>query len=109
MDVEGEELQGSVVVDVVEMEQGEDARKRAAPLELLLDVDALEMRAEELGGEAARPLVEVAEHDLGPGQLGAMENPLVARAEPPALVPPLHERGAEVDVEDVDGVLLPQE
>jgi hypothetical protein len=59
--------------------------------------------------EAARPLVEVAQHDLGPRQLGAVEDPLVALAEPPSLVPPLHERGAEVDVEDVDGVLLAQE
>ena len=94
------DLDVALVIDVVQMQQREDARVRAAAFQVRVDVDALEERAEGVGGEAAHPLVEVAENHLR-----ALDAPVVdERRQPRRLVPPLEHRRAEMDVVDVQRV-----
>ena len=99
--VEGQplQLQRVVVVDVVEMHEGQEPRIRPLPLEVLADIHALQVRAEEMRGEAGRPLVEVPEHDARPGELLVAQDLHVR--EPSALVAPLDVVRAQVDVEHV--------
>src|SRR6185436_2211502 len=54
-ELETSNLDVSFVINVVEMKDREDAGIGAASLEVLVDVDALEERAEGIGGEPAHP------------------------------------------------------
>src|SRR5260221_3935966 len=77
------------VVDVVEVDDREEARIGAAPFEVLRDVDALEERRQRLGRQPLHPFIEVAEDDLRAGNAVIVDEGRQALR----LVPPLEDGG----------------
>src|SRR6476660_5938215 len=100
--LESADLDLSFVINVIEVQNGEDARIRATPLQVLVDIDALKERAEGAGGEAAHPFIEVAEDDLG--SLDALV--VDESGQPGRLIPSFEHGGAEMDVVDVQRVAV---
>ena len=62
-----------VVIDMVQVPERQDAGVRAGALQVGSYVGADQMRAQKLGGEAAGPLVEVADDQAGVGEVRMME------------------------------------
>src|SRR4029079_18446495 len=58
------DLDSAVVVDVIQMENREDARIGTSPPQVMAQVDAVQPLAERARHQPARPLVEVSEQQL---------------------------------------------
>lgn len=102
-EVRFEELEGWLVEAVVECEEREDAGVGGGNAHAVARLEGLEGGAEQARGEAAGPLVEVADEEAWWGEVFVAED-LFAEQEaglPAALV----EAGAEVNVEEVQCVL----
>lgn len=87
------------VVDVVEVQQREEAWIGATALEEGEQVDAAEALGQDVAGQRARPLVEVAEQDLRAGHTAVVH----PRGEPLGLIAALEQRRPEVGVVHVQG------
>src|SRR4029450_7768242 len=85
-------LHVSLVGDVVEVDDREDTWIGAPALEVRLDVDALEQRAQRPGRETTHPFVEVAEDDLGSANTVIVH----VGGESRGLIAPLEDCGPEV-------------
>src|SRR6476646_10052548 len=93
-------LDVTLVIDVVEVKDGEDAGIGPPPLEMFVDVDALKERVERARRQAPHPLVEVSKNDLG-----ALYAFVVDEAgKTGCLIATLEHRGAEMHVIDVQCV-----
>src|SRR5438309_7432005 len=88
-----------VVVDVVQVQQRQDAGIGAAASGEAFQVGAAKFAAQQAGGEAERPLVEIAGDDARPAQAGAARDLIAHQAR--ALGAALAQPGAQVDVEQV--------
>ena len=90
------------VINVVEMQERQDAGVGAFAPQVHAQIDRLQLLAQRRGGDAAAPFVEIAEHDL------RRVNPPVVhdRGKALGLVAPLAKRGAEVHVEKMQRALL---
>ena len=62
----------------------------------------MQLLGEHVGGQPARPLVEVAEHDLRARHAAVVDD----AGQPLRLVAPLEQRRAEVDVVEVQDVVV---
>src|SRR5688572_33370278 len=89
-------------VDVVEVEDGEEAGIRAAASQVRIEVDALEFLREDVAHQSASPFVEIAEHDLRTVD-AAVENP---RRQLGRLKATFEKRRAEVRVVDMQDASL---
>src|SRR6478609_11231164 len=85
------------VIDVIEVHERQHTRIRAAAPQVRRKVDAIQALAEQRRGGPARPLIEIAEHDLRSGDTAMADD----RGEPFGLHPTLEDRRAEVHVVDV--------
>src|SRR5262249_6419167 len=85
------------VVDVIKVEEWKEAWIRASALEVILKIDAFQLRAEECRREAAHPLVEVADDNLGAGHVPLGHDACYSAG----LVQAFENRGAEMDVVDM--------
>jgi hypothetical protein len=85
---------------VVEVQEGERARVRAARAKVLAQVGAAKLLREQPRREPVRPLVEVAEDDARPRHPRARSTASPHELAP--LMPALDEGRAEMHVEDVD-------
>ena len=72
---------------------------------MLAEIDALQSLGEDVLGDAARPLVEVAQHDLRTGDAPIVDE----RRQLARLAAPLEERRAEVHVVEVQRVVVQRE
>ena len=99
------DLDVAFVVNVVEMQEGQDARVSAFPLQVHAQVDRLQLLAQRRRGDAAAPLVEIAQHDLRRVDAAVLHD----RRQPLGLVAPLAKRGAEVHVEEMQRAIVDRE
>ena len=84
------------------MKNREEAGIGPAPLEMTVDVDAVEQRAQGLCRESAHPLIEVAQNHFR-----AVDAMIVnVRGEPRRLVAPFEHGGAEMHVVDMQDAAL---
>src|SRR5438876_4408976 len=88
-----------VVVDVVQMQQRQDAGISAAASGEALQVGAAKLAAQQAGGEAERPLVEIAGDDARAAQAGAAHDLIAHQAR--TLSAALAQSGAQVHVEQM--------
>lgn len=95
-----EHLQAARVVDVVEVQNREEAWIGAPPLEIAADVHAPQLSAQQDRGQTAHPLVEVAQHDFGTADVAVADD----LGQALSLIPSLENGGAEVDVVDVQSM-----
>src|SRR5262245_15975994 len=84
----------SLVVDVVEMEHREHAWIRTAAAQMRAQIDALQTRADDPGGEPAHPLIEIAKHDLRDADPAIVND----AAQSSRLIPSLEKRGTKMHV-----------
>src|SRR4051812_5975936 len=99
MDAEGFQRQRPVVVEVVEMEQRQNAGIGAGIARVCPRLDGLKLGAHQARSKTARPLVKVAKHDAGAGVLGAFQYSICEQLA--RLLTTLYEAGAEMHIEDV--------
>src|SRR5207249_12334664 len=106
-------LDASRIVDVIEVKDREESRVGTPPPQVIPQVDAVQPLAQHLRRQTAHPLVEVAEHELGAGDVPIAHH----RRETKRLMPPLEDRGAEMHVvqvqraavdDDVDALHAPR-
>ena len=98
------DLDVAAEIDVIEMEDREKAGIGAAPLQVGVQIDALQPRRQDVADETAAPFVEVTEHDLGPRR-----SPIVhPRRQFGRLMTTLEQRGAEVNVIELQGAVFAQ-
>src|SRR5207237_3940448 len=88
-----------VVVDVVQMQQRQDAGISAASAGEALQVGAAKFAAQQAGGEAERPLVEIAGDDARAAQAGGARDLIAYQSR--ALGAALAQSGAAMDVEQM--------
>ncbi len=94
-------LDVSLVVDVIQVQDGEHARIRPPAAEVCPQINALQPGRQHLRGEPAHPFIEVPEHDFR----GAHTPVVQDRAEPPGLMAPFENRGSQVHVVQVQDVV----
>ena len=94
------EPQVFVVVDVVKMNEGEDAGIGPAPSQMEPQIGALKVAGEQFGGQSACPLIEVPEQNTGPTMSAVTEDLLIEQTT--RLVPPLKVGGPKVNIVEVE-------
>src|SRR5581483_6927993 len=97
-----DELEWGFVVAVVECDQWEQARKGCGDAEGVAGAEGLEAVAEKARGEAAGPLVEIADDETRRFELGVAED--IFAEQKLGLAAALVQAGAEVHVEEVEKV-----
>lgn len=88
-----------IEINVIEMQEGQNAGIGAGAAEMGADVGALKMRFEESRYKALGPLVEIAEDDACSRELTVGKDSEVDELS--SLMAAFEERGAQVDVEDM--------
>src|SRR5436190_3386172 len=96
-ELDADDGDGAVVIDVIQMQDGEDAGIRPAAPQVVRQVDAVQLFGQDQRRLPAHPLVEVAEDQFRTGDVSIRDN----GGEPFGLVRPLQNRGAEMNVVDV--------
>ncbi len=99
MDADTVELQITIEVDVVKVQEGEYPWITLSATLARADFGFLEMRAEQAGGEPFGPLVQVPENDFVSAQMNLSQDLLAE--ELARLFSALEERRTEVEVKDV--------
>src|SRR5262245_51235111 len=92
--LDADDLDAARIVNVVEVQEGKEARIRPAAPQIVLQVDALQTAAQQLRRESAHPLVEVAKHQFRAADVLVRDD----RREPFGLMAPLEDCRAEVNV-----------
>ena len=91
---------GALVIDVIEVHEREEPRVGPPALQVPGEIDAVQLLGEDVARQPARPLVEIAEHDLRPGDAPVVDD----AGEPDGLFAALEQRRPEVDVVEVQHV-----
>src|SRR6185436_20003116 len=93
------------VVDVIEVQHRKEAGigpLRALARQEVAQIDAVQLLAQERGRQAAHPLVEVADHQLGPVDVAIGDD----RRQALRLVAPLEQRRAEMNVVEMQRAVI---
>jgi hypothetical protein len=92
----------ALVIDVIEVEQREEAGIGAAVAQMRPEIDAVELLREDIGRQRAGPFVEIAEHDLRAGDPAVVDDV----CQPHRLIAALEQRGAQMHVVEVQDVFV---
>ena len=97
-------LDGQTVVeiDVVEMEERQDARVRPGARQMGREIGEMKFGRERTSHQSVVPVVEVAQHDSLAGDVHGVEQPFIDEA---GLRAPFADRRAQVHVEDMQQVM----
>src|SRR5436190_3836129 len=98
--LDADDVHPAGIVNVIEVEQREETGIGSPPFQVVAQVNALQPSAEQLRRRAAHPLVEVAKHNLRAPDMAVRDDV----RQPLGLIAPLEDRGAKVDVVDVQRV-----
>lgn len=99
------EFEPAVVVDVIEMQEREHSWVRPPALQVIPNVRALQMGAQQTRSQTPRPLVKVSYRDAGASQLCVVQYFVADKSS--SLVTPFDERRAKVNVENVQQSFRP--
>jgi len=95
------EPQVFVIVDMVEMDDGQDPGVGPAPSQVEPQIGALKVAGQQSRGQPARPFVEIAKQNTGTAMSAVAEDLLIQQ--PTRLAPPLEVGGSEVNIVEVEG------
>src|SRR5262245_55055092 len=93
-----------VEIDVIEMQERQYAGIGFRPLEVNSNVRACQVRGKQSRSQTPGPLIEVSQHDFRSTQLFVVQYRLVHKLS--ALMPSLDERGAEMNVNNVQAATI---